>query len=145
FEAQAARTPAAIALTFEQQHLSYNELNEQANQLAHHLRALGVCAEARVGVMLARTPRLMVALLGILKAGGAYVPLDPNYPHERLAFMLEDSQAAVLITTTDHRPPTTDHRPTTSTPSPLHLVTLSPCHLVTLSGSWPAIAAEPPD
>src|SRR5205085_1961337 len=104
FERQAALTPETIALTFGEQHLSYRELNQQANQLAQHLRALGVCAEARVGVMLARTPQMVVALLGILKAGGAYVPLDPSYPPERLSFMLDDAEVKVLLTTSEFAP-----------------------------------------
>ena len=77
FEAQAARTPDAIALTFEQQHLTYRELNERANQLAHHLRQLGVKPETLVGLFIERSLDLVMGLLGILKAGGVYVPMDP--------------------------------------------------------------------
>ena len=98
FEAQAARTPEAIAVVWEGGELSYGELNARANRLAHHLMALGVGPETLVGVCLERSPALIVALLGILKAGGAYVPLDPNYPPARLAFMLADTQAPVLLT-----------------------------------------------
>ena len=98
FEAQARRTPEAIAVVFEDQRLTYAELNEKANQLAHHLRSLGAGAESRVGVMLERSPELVISLLAALKAGGAYVPLDPDYPQERLAFMLDDSQVQVLLT-----------------------------------------------
>ena len=98
FEAQAARTPDAIAVVCESGELSYGELNARANRLAHHLIALGVGPETLVGVCLERSPALIVALLGILKAGGAYVPLDPNYPPARLAFMLADTQAPVLLT-----------------------------------------------
>lgn len=98
FEAQASRTPAAIVVTDENRHLTYQELNEQANQLAHHLRTLGVGPETLVGVCVERSVEMMIGLLGILKAGGAYVPLDPTYPQERLAFMLADSSASVLIT-----------------------------------------------
>ncbi|HEX6291081.1 MAG TPA: amino acid adenylation domain-containing protein [Herpetosiphonaceae bacterium] len=102
-EAQVARTPDAAAVFFEGQQLSYHELNQRANQLAHHLRALGVggCpqGETLVGVCLHRSLDLVIALLGVLKAGGAYVPLDPAYPAERLQFMIEDADAPVLLTT----------------------------------------------
>ncbi|HEX6292327.1 MAG TPA: amino acid adenylation domain-containing protein [Herpetosiphonaceae bacterium] len=101
-EAQAARAPAAIAVVCHDQRLTYRELNERANQLAHHLRRLGVGGrpqgEVPVGVYLHRSPDLIVALLGILKAGGAYVPLDPVYPAERIRFMLEDAGMPVLLT-----------------------------------------------
>ncbi|PYK62978.1 MAG: non-ribosomal peptide synthetase, partial [Verrucomicrobia bacterium] len=98
YEAQAARTPDAMAVVFGEQHLTYRELNQGANQLAHHLRKLGVQPDTLVGVCLDRSLDLVVGLLGILKAGGAYLPLDPSYPQERLAFMLEDSQAPVVVT-----------------------------------------------
>jgi len=97
-EQQVARTPEQVAVVFEEQEVSYRELNERANQLAHHLRSLGVGPETRVGILLDRSVEMVVALLGVLKAGGAYVPLDPEYPNERLRFMLEDSQVSVLIT-----------------------------------------------
>jgi amino acid adenylation domain-containing protein len=96
--AQAARTPDALAVVYEQQTLSYAALDRRANQLAHQLRALGVGPETIVGVCLQRSLDLVVALLAVLKAGGAYLPLDPAYPAERLQFMLQDSAAAVLIT-----------------------------------------------
>src|SRR5262245_13353263 len=120
FEVAAERTPNAIAAIFDETkdegrrtkdaeadssfivhrssfsvQLTYAELNTRANQLAHYLRGLGVGPEVRVGVCMARTAELVVALLGVLKAGGAYVPLDPAYPAERIAFMLEDSGATV--------------------------------------------------
>src|SRR5205814_6213865 len=98
FEAQVQRRPEATALVFEEQHLSYSELNARANQLAHHLRTLGVGPEVPVAIAMERSLDLVVGLLGILKAGGAYVPLDPRYPAERLAFMLADTQAPVLLT-----------------------------------------------
>src|SRR6266540_2149113 len=98
FEEQARRQPDAVALACADEELTYGELNERANRLAHHLVALGVRRESRVGVCLERTPELVVALMGVLKAGGAYVPLDPGYPAERLALMLGDSGAGVLLT-----------------------------------------------
>ena len=98
FEEQVARTPEALALKYEAAELSYRELNERANQLARHLRRLGVRAESQVGIMMERSMEMVVALLGVLKAGGAYVPLDPEYPHERLTFMMEDAGIEVLLT-----------------------------------------------
>ena len=98
FEQQVERTPDRVALVYEEQQLSYAELNRRANQLAHSLRELGVGAEAKVGVMMERSAEMVIALLGILKAGGAYVPLDPTYPAERLSFMLADADVAVLLT-----------------------------------------------
>ncbi|MCG8363957.1 MAG: amino acid adenylation domain-containing protein [Pseudanabaenales cyanobacterium] len=96
-EAQVEQTPDAIALVFGNQQLTYQELNHQANQLAHHLQTLGVKSETLVGVCLERSPLMIIALLAILKAGGAYAPLDPTYPPERLAFMLDDTQVSVLL------------------------------------------------
>src|SRR5260221_611509 len=95
---QAAATPDAIALVAGAQTLSYKELNQRANQLAHYLQTLGVGPNVLVGLCVERSLDLVVGLLGILKAGGAYVPLDPMYPTERLAFMLEDSHAPILVT-----------------------------------------------
>jgi amino acid adenylation domain-containing protein len=97
-EAQARKTPDAVAARFEDQSLTYRELNARANQLAHHLRGLGVGPDVLVGICAERSLELVVGLLGILKAGGAYVPLDPGYPQERLAYMLEDSGVSVLLT-----------------------------------------------
>jgi amino acid adenylation domain-containing protein len=98
FEEQAARTPDATALVFEETSLSYAELNSQANRLAHYLIALGIAPDTRVAIALPRGIHMVVALLATLKAGGAYVPLDPNYPAERLAFMVADSSPRVLLT-----------------------------------------------
>ncbi|HEX8903809.1 MAG TPA: condensation domain-containing protein, partial [Longimicrobiaceae bacterium] len=98
FEAQAARTPEAVAVVYEGEALSYAELNERANRLAHHLVRLGVGPEVRVGICLERSLEMVAGILAVLKAGGAYVPLDPGYPAERLAFILADSAAPVLLT-----------------------------------------------
>jgi amino acid adenylation domain-containing protein len=98
FEAQVVRTPDAVAAVFEDQELTYRELNSRANQLAHHLRALGVGPEVLVGLHVERSLEMMVGLLGIIKASGAYVPLAPSYPQERLAFILQDAKISVLIT-----------------------------------------------
>ncbi|MET0396914.1 MAG: amino acid adenylation domain-containing protein, partial [Longimicrobiaceae bacterium] len=97
FAEQAARTPEAAAIRFAGRPTPYAELERSANRLAHHLRALGVGPESRVGLCVERTPQMLAAMLGILKAGGAYVPLDPAYPAERLAYMLADSGAAVVV------------------------------------------------
>ena len=98
FEAQVERTPDAVAVVFEDQQLTYWELNSKANQLAHYLQKLGVGPEVLVGICVERSLSMVIGLLGILKAGGAYVPLDPAYPQERLSFILEDAQVPVLLT-----------------------------------------------
>ena len=98
FEAQAARTPDAVALVFEGGALPYAALNARANRLAHFLRRRGVGPETRVGICLERGPELVVALLAVLKAGGAYVPLDPGLPADRLAYMVDDAAVPVLLT-----------------------------------------------
>ena len=107
FEEQVTRRPDAVAVIFppiiggEQggaEQLTYEELNQRANQLAHHLRALGVKPETPVGISIERSLDMMIALLGVIKANGAYVPLDPNYPHKRLAFMIEDAKVEYLLT-----------------------------------------------
>ena len=98
FAAQTERTPEAVALVFERQAWSYRELNRWANRVAHHLMALGVAPEVRVGLGLERGAEMLAGLLGILKAGGAYVPLDPAHPAQRLGFILEDAGVRVLLT-----------------------------------------------
>lgn len=99
FERQAAKTPDLTAVVYEGKTLSYRELNERANQVAHYLRKRGVTPETLIGVCLNRTPELVVGLLGIWKSGGAYVPLDPAYPQDRLNYMMQDSAAKLLLTT----------------------------------------------
>ncbi|MCG6135477.1 MAG: non-ribosomal peptide synthase/polyketide synthase [Nostoc sp. LLA-1] len=98
FEEQVERTPNAVAVVFDNQQLTYHELNTRANQLAHYLQSLGVSADVLVGICVERSLEMVVGLLGILKAGGAYVPLDPEYPQDRLSFMLENAQVSVLLT-----------------------------------------------
>ncbi|WP_330207838.1 non-ribosomal peptide synthase/polyketide synthase [Pseudomonas sp. AM14(2022)] len=95
---QVAAIPDALAVTFAHKQLTYAELDAQANRLAHKLVELGVGPEVRVGVAMPRSEQLLIALLAVLKAGGAYVPLDPDYPADRVAYMLEDSRARVLLT-----------------------------------------------
>jgi amino acid adenylation domain-containing protein len=124
FEQQVERTPEAVAVVFEEQQLTYRELNCRANQLAHYLRTLGVKPEVLVGICVERSLEMIVGLLGILKAGGAYVPLDPTYPQERLAFMLKDAQVPVLLTQ-QHLLPT--------------LASHSSSARVCLDTDWPAI------
>src|SRR5262249_40727885 len=99
FEAQVEKTPDAIALVFEDQRLTYRQLNNRANQIAHHLQKLGVGPEALVGICLERSIDLIVAILATLKAGGAYIPLDPMYPKDRLEFMLQDAEIGIVLTT----------------------------------------------
>lgn len=98
FEAQVLRTPHEVALIFNTNRLTYLELNERANKLAHHLLGLGIESEALIGICVGRSVEMVVGILAILKAGGAYVPLDPNYPEERIRYMLADSKVSVLLT-----------------------------------------------
>ena len=101
FEQQAARHPDSVAVVCEQEQMSYGELNERANRLAHYLMSMGVGPEVKVALCVERSLEMMVGLMGVLKAGGAYVPMDASYPAERLAYMLADAQAPVLITRSD--------------------------------------------
>ncbi|HEU4561105.1 MAG TPA: amino acid adenylation domain-containing protein, partial [Longimicrobium sp.] len=97
-EAQVERTPGAVAVRFKEESLTYREMNERANRLAHYFASLGVRPETRVALCLERGPEMVISVLAVLKAGGAYVPLDPAYPAERLAFMLADAAVSVLVT-----------------------------------------------
>ena len=97
-EAQVERTPDSVAVVFEDISVSYQVLNHRANQLANYLRNAGINREARVGVCLDRSLEMVVALLGVIKSGAAYLPVDPTYPQERISFLLEDAQSAVLLT-----------------------------------------------
>jgi amino acid adenylation domain-containing protein len=98
FEAQVERTPEAVAVVFEDKRVTYRELNQRANQLAHQLRKLGAGPEILIGIFMERSPDMVVSLLAILKAGAAYVPIDPKYPQERIAFILDDGQVSALVT-----------------------------------------------
>ncbi|BAY10177.1 non-ribosomal peptide synthetase [Calothrix sp. NIES-2098] len=101
FEAQVEITPDAIAVVFGNEYLTYQELNQKANNLAYYLQLLGVKPEVCVGICVEKSLEMVIGILGILKAGGAYLPLDPSYPKERLAFMMQDAQVSVLLTQTD--------------------------------------------
>ncbi|MEO0645546.1 MAG: amino acid adenylation domain-containing protein, partial [Cyanobacteria bacterium J06650_10] len=127
FEVQAEKTPGAIALISpdRSQQLTYQTLNERANQLAHHLQSLGVQPDTLVGLCLNRSTNLFIALLAILKAGGAYVPLDPNYPAERLALMVNDAQPQVIITDNETEHSLQDALANISVPNEVSLVNLS--------------------
>jgi len=98
FERQVVKNPDAIALVYENEQLTYQELNCRANQLAHYLQSLDIQLEEKVGICIERSPLMVIAILAILKAGGAYVPLDPAYPEDRLALMIEDVQCVILLT-----------------------------------------------
>jgi amino acid adenylation domain-containing protein len=147
FEVQVEKSPDAVAVVFEDQQLTYRELNERANQVAHYLRKLGVGPEVLVGICMDRSPEMIIGLLGILKAGGAYVPLDPDYPQERLAFMMEDSRACLLLTqkslVEDGRWRIEDGDSRSSIPSTLLRTGLdSRLKVVCLDNEWQTIARE---
>jgi amino acid adenylation domain-containing protein len=133
FEEQVERTPDAVAVVFEDQQLTYRELNNRANRLAHYLQTLGIGPEALVGICVERSIEMVVGLLGILKAGGAYVPFDPRSPTERLQFQLQEMQAPVLLTqdklVQSFQQSEFSHR----------------CSVVCLDRDWQAIQCEYPD
>ncbi len=133
FDSAAAQNPEAVAVTWESERLTYAELNAKANQLAHWLIRQGVGAEAPVALYLDRSPDIVVAILGTLKAGAAYVPIDPESPPERLKFMLEDTQAPIVVT---------EQKLRSRLPHGIQRV-------VTLDADWRSIAREsrenPPD
>src|SRR5260370_16210006 len=110
FERQVDATPDAPAVTFEGAHLSYRDLNQRANQVAHLLVEMGVGPEVLVGLYMERGFELVIGLIGILKAGGGYLPIDPVYPKERIAFMLEDAQTTIILTPESLKPALPDPR-----------------------------------
>jgi amino acid adenylation domain-containing protein len=127
FEDQAKKTPHAIAVIFEGQQITYQQLNQKANQLAHYLRSIGVGLETFVGLYGERSIDTIVGILGIFKAGGTYVPIDPHHPADRVAFILQDTQASVILTQAA-------------------LVESLPAHqatVVCLDTDWPLIAQAP--
>src|SRR5262245_22214385 len=126
-EAQAARTPHAVAVQCKDDRLTYAELNARANQVAHYLRRQGVSPETRIGIAVERSVDMLVGLIGIHKAGAAYVPLDPSYPAERLAYMIKDGGVSILVT----QEPLLDEVPS------------GDARVVCLDRDWPAIASEP--
>ena len=126
FAEQARRTPDAVAVIFNDEKVTYRELDERANKLAWHLRDLGVGPDTIVGICLQRSPALVVGLLGILKAGGAYLPLDPNYPAERLAYITADAKPRVIVT----EAALAANLPAQQTP------------IVKLDADWPKIAGQ---
>jgi amino acid adenylation domain-containing protein len=126
FEDQVERTPAAIAVTYEGDWLSYRELNRRANQLAHRLRTLGVRPEVIAAISMERSLEMIVSILGILKAGGAYVPLDPSSPKERLAFILEETHAPILVTQS----------------TLLDSLPVTEARMIAIDSDWEEIAAE---
>ena len=129
FEAQARRTPDAVAVEYEGRQLTYGELNARANQVAHYLARHGVGPDLMVGICVERSLDMVVGILGILKAGGAYVPLDPDYPAPRLTFMLDDTAAPLLLTQARLRDRLSGYKGRT----------------VSLDADWPEIARESQD
>ena len=126
FEAQVERTPDAVALVFEDQQLSYRELNRRANQLAHHLQKLSVGPEVKVGICVERSIDMVEGILGILKAGAAFVPLDPMYPKDRLSYMIQETQVPVMLT----------QEPL------LRELPMHGAHVVCLDTGWPSILKQ---
>ncbi|MEW6732306.1 MAG: amino acid adenylation domain-containing protein [Acidobacteriota bacterium] len=129
FEAQAEQTPNAVALVFEDRQLTYQELNQRANQLAHYLQKSGISREALVAICLERSPEMIISILAILKAGAAYLPLDPNYPSERLHFIMEDADTALLLSET----------------SLIKLIPTQSQQVICLDTDWQMIACESKD
>ena len=126
FEERVEKAPHAVALVYEEQTVTYQALNQRANQLAHYLKKLGVGLETTVGLCIERSIEMVVGILGVLKAGGSYLPLDPDYPAERLAFIMQDSQCYLVVT----QESLTDHLPDDSV------------RLICLDTEWAKIAEE---
>ncbi len=127
FEEQAARTPEAVALYYQDQIVTYAELNARSNQVAHHLIAMGAGAGTKIGLSIGRTPEMLIGMLGVLKAGAAYVPIDPVYPRGRQELIAEDSGLTVMITQQDL----------------LSTISAPGVTMLCLDSDWPAIAERP--
>src|SRR5262249_26676221 len=125
FEEQVERTPDAIAVVYEDEQLTYRELNQRANRLAHYLQTMGVGPEVIVGICIERSIEMVVGLLGILKAGAAYLPIDPAYSPKRIAFILENAQSPVVLTVAQLAEGSLSKVP----------------HMICLDTGWPAIAS----
>ena len=145
FAAQAQRTPDAVAVVYEERRLSYAALEAHSNQLAHHLRGLGVGPETVVGLCVERSVEMVIGLLGILKAGGAYLPLDPGYPVERLSFMLADAGVAVLVSQSGLLERLGERLGDVAGLDAARRPMVQPVarQLVRLDADWPAIARQP--
>ncbi|NEQ97355.1 MAG: amino acid adenylation domain-containing protein, partial [Cyanothece sp. SIO2G6] len=130
-EQQVSQIPDTTAVVFDGQSLTYTQLNQRANQLAHHLQELGVKAETLVGLCLERSLDMVVAVLAVMKTGAAYVPLDPSYPMERIAFMVEDAKVAVLLT-----------QPAVQTSLSGDLAKLTPAPVISLDPDWSQFASQ---
>ena len=128
FQQQVGQQPGALAVVYGDESLSFAELDWRSNQLAHHLRSLGVGLDQVVGLMTDRSLQMMVGILGIMKAGAAYLPLDPTYPHERIAYMIEDSGASVLVTQEN---------------IPIQSSIFSLQSSICIDADWPKIASQP--
>ena len=127
FERQVGLTPDAVAVTFQDQSLTYRDLNARVNQLAHHLRGLGLATESLVGLYLERSLEMLIATLAVWKAGGAYVPLDPAFPRERLAYMMSDAAISIVLTQEELRE---------TLPAPAE-------HVLALDSEWDVIGRSP--
>ncbi len=130
FEKQVNKTPNAIALQFADESLTYRELNEQSNKLAHFLKQKEVADEMLIGICIERSVEMMVSILGILKAGGAYVPIDPDYPLERIKYMLEDTGVSIIISSKNTKPSLPD---------------IQDVEIISIDESWNYINNEPAD
>ena len=128
FEEQAAKTPEAIAVVFEKEQLSYKQLNEKANQLAHYLRSVGVREETLVPIYIERGLEMIIGILAILKSGGAYVPIDPEYPQERIKFMLGDTGGSTVVSSKQRR---------------LDLENIEDIKVIEIDNDWCSISTQP--
>jgi amino acid adenylation domain-containing protein len=127
FEEQVKKRPDAVAVLFEDRHLTYGELNLRANQLAHYLKKLGVAPDALVGIFMDRSLEMVVSIYAILKAGGAYIPIDPSYPRDRVTYILDNSKASIIVTQRHLIDRLTDHK----------------AEIVCLDKDWTLVAQEP--